>query len=159
MDAEWLLLEDGSEVSGRSPPEGRELEAALREPRLPGPKDKWKRASGRGEEEGELKFLGEGREEGFWCERLGDLRWGCVEVGTVGDKRPFDSGLGLWGHLGQDAQVAGRSRVQGTAGGVRRRGGPAGVSKGGGDWFGEGTETAPFGSLGALRSSARAVEL
>lgn len=65
MDAEWLLLEDGSEVSGRSPPEGRELEAALREPRLPGLKDKWKRASGRGEEEGELKFLGEGREEGF----------------------------------------------------------------------------------------------
>lgn len=122
MDAEWLLLEDGSEVSGRSPPEGRELEAALREPRLPGPKDKWKRASGRGEEEGELKFLGEGREERFWCERLGDLRWGCVDVGTVGDKRPFDSGLGLWGHLGQDAQVAGRSRVQGTAGGVRRRG-------------------------------------
>lgn len=87
MDAEWLLLEDGNEVSGRSPAEGRELEAALREPRRPGPRDKWKRGGGRGEEEGELKVLGKRREEGFWCERLGGLRWGFVDVGTVWDKR------------------------------------------------------------------------
>lgn len=87
MDAEWLLLEDGNEVSGRSPAEGRELEAALREPRRPGPRDKWKRGGGRGEEEGELKVLGKRREEGFWCERLGGLRWGFVDVGIVWDKR------------------------------------------------------------------------
>ena len=85
MDAEWLLLEDGKEVSGRPRGVGVRRSRAWRGPRGPGPRAEWKRAGGSEEEDRNAEGLGERREKWVVVRAVvGGRAWGGRRLGEVG---------------------------------------------------------------------------